>query len=162
MSGRITDEVKACIGREVSYTAPEELGRGAIRYFALALGDDSPLYRDSKFAERTVHGGIVAPPTMVCETNQIIQQPPDENGYIGHHWTLPLPNTRFIRGGNEYEFHQPVRPDDRVTVTWTILDIYERKTRKFGALVFVISEARYFNQRSEMLAVNRETNIYLP
>jgi acyl dehydratase len=162
MSGRITAEVKACIGREVSYTAPEELGRGAIRYFALALGDSSPLYRDAKFAAKTVHGGIVAPPTLVCETNQIIEQPIDENGYIGHHWTLPLTNTRFIRGGNEYEFYQPVRPDDRVTVTWKILDIYERETRKFGALVFVVSEARYVNQRNELLAVNRETNIYSP
>jgi acyl dehydratase len=162
MSGRITAEVKACIGREVSYTAPEELGAASIRYFALALGDDNPLYSDASFAARTKHGGIVAPPTFICETNQIIQQPLDENGYIGHHWTLPLPSTRFIRGGNEYEFHQPARPDDRVTVTWKILDIYERETRKFGALVFVVSEARYVNQRNELLAVNRETNIYSP
>ena len=69
---------------------------------------------------------------------------------------------RFIRGGNEYEFHQPVRPDDRVTVSWQILDIYERETRKSGALVFVVSEARYINQRDELLAVNRETNIHQP
>ena len=162
MSERITDEVKACIGREVTYTAPEELGRGSIRYFALALNDDNPLYRDADYAATTKHRGIVAPPTFVCETNQIFQQPLDENGYIGHHWSLPLPSTRFIRGGNEYEFHQPVRPDDRVTVTWKILDIYERETRKSGALVFVVSEARYFNQRDELLAVNRETNIYSP
>lgn len=162
MSGRITAEVKACIGREVSYTAPEELGSASIRYFALALGDDNPLYSDAAIAARSKHGGIVAPPTFICETNQIIRQPLDENGYIGHHWTLPLPNTRFIRGGNEYEFHQPVRPDDRVTVTWKIIDIYERETRKFGALVFVVSEARYVNQRNELLAVNRETNIYSP
>jgi acyl dehydratase len=160
MSERITDEVKACIGREAIYTAPEELGRSSIRYFALALNDDNPLYRDADFAANTKHRGIVAPPTFVCETNQIFQQPLDENGYIGHHWSLPLPSTRFIRGGNEYEFHQPVRPDDRVTVTWKILDIYERETRKSGALVFVVSEARYFNQRDELLAVNRETNIY--
>jgi acyl dehydratase len=162
VSGRITAEVKACIGREVSYTAPEELGRGAIRYFALAIGDDSPLYRDAEFAGKTAHGGIVAPPTFICETNQIIQQPLDENGYIGHDWALPLPNTRFIRGGNEYEFHQLVRPDDHVTVTWKILDIYERESRKLGELVFVVSEARYVNQRNELLAVNRETNIYTP
>jgi acyl dehydratase len=162
MSERITDEVKACIGREVTYTAPEELGRSSIRYFALALNDDNPLYRDADYAATTKHRGIVAPPTFVCETNQIFQQPLDENGYIGHHWSLPLPSTRFIRGGNEYEFHQPVRPDDRVTVTWKILDIYERETRKSGALVFVVSEARYFNQRDELLAVNRETNIYSP
>ena len=160
MSGRITEEVKACIGREVSYTAPEELGRSALRYFALATGDPNPIYQDDEFAAQTRHRGVIAPPTLVCETNQIVQQPPDETGYIGHHWNLPLSSTRFIRGGNDYEFHQPVRPDDRVTVTWKIVDIYERESRKFGALVFVVSEARYVNQRDELLAINRETNIY--
>ena len=73
--------------------------------------------RDAAFARDTRHGGVIAPPTLVCETNQIFQNPPDGNGYIGHNWPLPLPSNRFIRGGNEYEFHQPVRADDRITVT---------------------------------------------
>lgn len=73
-----------------------------------------------------------------------------------------MAGSRFIRGSNEYEFFQPVRPDDRVSVTWKIVDIYERETRKLGVLIFVVSEARYKSQRNEMLAVNRETNIYSP
>ena len=162
MSGGISDELKAWIGREATYTSPEELGQAGIRYFALALGDDNPLYQDEAYARRSGHGGVIAPPTLVCETNQIYGLPPDENGYVGHSWPLPLPTTRFIRGGNEYEFHQPVRPDDRITVTWRIADIFEKDTRKGGALIFVISEARYTNQRGELLAVNRETNIHEP
>jgi acyl dehydratase len=142
MSTRITDELRSWIGREATYTAPEEFGAAAFR--------------------RTRHGGVIAPPTFVCETNQIVRHPPDENGYIGHSWPLPLPSTRFIRGGNEYEFIQPVRPDDLVTVTWKIVDIYEREARKHGMLVFVVSEGRYVNQRCELLAINRETNIYSP
>jgi len=162
MTSLLTDELRSWIGREATYTAPDELGAAAIRYFALALGDDNPLYHDETLAGRTQHGGIIAPPTLVCETNQIYRQAPDENGYIGHSWALPLATQRFIRGGNEYEFHQPVRAGDRITVTWRIVDIYERDTRKGGALLFVVSEARYTNQRDELLAVNRETNIYQP
>jgi acyl dehydratase len=162
MKTRLTDELKAWIGREAVYTAPEELGSASIRYFALALGDDNPIYFDREFAKKTIHGDIIAPPTFVCETNQIIDQPPDENGYLGHFWPLPLASRRFIRGGNEYEMMQPVRASDRVTVTWKLLDIYERHTRKLGTLIFVVSEARYANQRGELLAVNRETNIYSP
>jgi acyl dehydratase len=162
MTSRITDELKSCIGREAKYTAPEELGRSALRYFALATNDDNPVYQDDTFAKATRHGGIIAPPTLVCETNQFIKQHPDCNGYGGHAWDLPLPHSRFIRGGNDYELHQPVRPDDLVSVTWTILDIYERSTQRLGLLVFVVSEARYLNQRDELLAVNRETNIYAP
>jgi acyl dehydratase len=162
MKTRLTEELKAWIGREAVYTAPEELGSASIRYFALALGDDNRIYSDREFAKKTIHGDIIAPPTFVCETNQVINQPLDENGYLGHHWPLPLSSRRFIRGGNEYEMMQPVRADDRVTVTWKILDIYERHTRTLGALIFVVSEARYVNQRGELLATNRETNIYSP
>lgn len=161
MSGAISSELHGWIGRQVTYEAPEELGRAACRYFALALDDDNPLYRDEAIAGSSVHGGVVAPPTLVCETNQFYRQPPDEAGYIGHAWDLPLPG-RFMRGGNEYEFHQPVRPDDRVTVTWTLLDIQRRETRSSGSTVFVVSEARYVNQRGELLAVNRETTVYAP
>lgn len=162
MISRITDELRQCVGREATYEAPDELGRSSFRYFALALADDNPIYSDDAYAARTRHGGVIAPPTFVCETNQIFTQPPNESGYIGHHWDLPMAGSRFIRGSNEYEFFQPVRPDDRVSVTWKIVDIYERETRKLGVLIFVVSEARYKSQRNEMLAVNRETNIYSP
>jgi acyl dehydratase len=162
MNTRMTDNLKAWIGREATYTAPEEIGRASIRYFALALGDDNPVYSDAEFAKGTTHGDIIAPPTFVCETNQIVSQPLDENGYIGHHWPLPLSSGRFIRGGNEYEMLRPVRPSDRISVTWKIQDIYERHTRKLGTLIFVVSEARYSNQHDELLAINRETNIYSP
>ena len=50
MSTYITDEVKSWIGREATYTAPEELGRGSIRYFAMALGDDNPLFSDADYS----------------------------------------------------------------------------------------------------------------
>ena len=45
MSTYIIDELKSWIGREVTYTAPEELGQASIRYFAMALGDDNPLFQ---------------------------------------------------------------------------------------------------------------------
>ena len=162
MSTHITDELKSWIGREATYTAPEELGQASIRYFAMALGDDNPLFYDAAFARDTRHGGVIAPPTLICETNQIFQNPPDGNGYIGHDWSLPLPSNRFMRGGNEYEFHQPVRAGRSHHGAWRIVDIIERETSRAGVLIFVVSEARYTNQNGELLAVNRETNIHQP
>lgn len=158
----LTDEVRQWIGREARYTAPEELGRASIRYFAAALGDDNPLYRDDAFARHTRYGGVVAPPTLVCETNQVYDLPPDDDGYAGHTWALPLPNCRMLRGGNEYEFFRPVRPSDRISATCRIADIYERQTARGGLLLFVISEVHYHNQAGELLATNRETLIYQP
>jgi acyl dehydratase len=160
----LTDELRAQIGREARYPAPEEVGRASIRYYALALGDDNPLYVAEDFARATRHGGIIAPPTLVCETNQWYASQPNEDGYLGHTWDdLPLPvPCRLIRGANAYEFFRPLRPDDRVTVTWRIADIYERATARGGLLLFVVSEVRYHNQRGDLLAVNHETVIYQP
>jgi acyl dehydratase len=155
----MTNALKACVGREVTYVAPEPLGAASIRYFATATGDTNPLYSDEVAASLSRHGGIIAPPTMVCETGQFYVAPQGPDGYLGHRWELPIESDRHIRGGNEYELFQPVRPDDRITVTWRIVDIYERETRKGGAMIFIVSEARYSNQRGELLAINRETTI---
>lgn len=162
MTTAISDELRACIGRTATYTAPEEIGRAGIRLFALAMQDDNAMHQDEAAAAASRHGGIIAPPTMVCETNQFYRRAATDSGYFGHAWDLPLSSREFLRGGNEYEFHQPVRPGDRVTVTWTILDIQARETKAGGALIFVLSEARFTNQRGELLAVNRETNFHQP
>ncbi len=156
----ISEALQAWIGRSVTYHAPEEIGRAGIRLFALAMQDDNPLHLDDAFARKTLHGGIIAPPTLVCETNQPYRREADESGYFGHHWDLPIAG-QLIRGGNDYEFHRPLRPEDRISVTWTLTEITERETRS-GVLTFIVSEARYTNQHGDLLAVNRETNILRP
>lgn len=154
--------VKAWIGREVHYPAAEELGRASIRYFARALDDDNPLYRDDAFAREQGYESLVAPPTLVVETCQYADRVPDENGYVGHHWDLPVTGCRMIRAGNAYEFIRPVLPSDRISVTWTLEDIVERTSSKGGGLLFVTSVARHYDGDGELLAVNRETLVYQP
>jgi len=46
----LSDELKSWIGREVTYAAKEEVGRSSIRYFALAIDDENPLYQDDASA----------------------------------------------------------------------------------------------------------------
>lgn len=156
----LTDEVKSWLGREAVFEAPDELGRAAIRYYALAVGDDNPLYTDDAYAREHGYDGVVAPPTLVCETNQFVRGPRDERGYLNQIFELPVPGTRQIRGGNEYEFIRPVLPTDRVTVRWRIEDISERTSSNGAAMLVVVSEATYTNQDGEPLARNRETVIY--
>lgn len=158
----LTDELKTWIGREVHYPAREELGRASIRYFALALADENPLYLDDAYARSFGHPSLIAPPTLVCETCQYAHRQPDADGYLGHAWDLPLKDCRMIRAGNEYAFQRPVLPDDRISVTWTLEDIVERPSSRGGTQLFVTSTARYFDAEGEMLALNRETLVFQP
>jgi acyl dehydratase len=155
----LTPEVRALIGKQLVFTAPEELGKASIRKFALAIGDPNPLYADEAYARSTRFGGIVAPPTQVCETWQYMRNPIETEGGILERFGLPFPHV--IRGGHEYEFFQPVRPDDVITATWTLTNAYEKQGRS-GPMLFVILEITYANHLDERLAVNRETLIYRP
>jgi acyl dehydratase len=156
----LTDELKQWIGREFNYVAPEEIGRASIRYFALAIGDDNRLYFDDGYARTAGYSGIIAPPTFVCETNQYAHRQPNPDGYIGHSWDLPLSRCRMIRGGHQYEFFQPVKPEDRIHVKWRLEDMSEHSSSRGGALLIVVAAGTYSNQREEMLAHNRETLIF--
>lgn len=158
----LTEEVRAAVGRTVTYTAPEPLGRAAIRYFAVAIGDDNPVYVNDDAARAAGYDGVIAPPTLVCETNQYMPGPRDADGYLGHAWGFQVPGARLLRGGNSYEFGRPVRPDDVVTATWKVLDAAEHTSRSGRPLLVVTSQATYTDAAGELLATNTETLIFQP
>jgi len=158
----LTEELKSWIGREAHYPAREELGRASIRYFALALGDDNPLYIDDAYAQEAGYPSVIAPPTLICESCQYAHQAPNADGYIGHEWHLPVPNARLVRAGNDYEFMRPVLPTDRISVTWTLESIVEKPSSRGGTQLFVASVARYRDAQGEVVAINRETIVYQP
>jgi acyl dehydratase len=160
--GLLTDQLRDWIGREVTYVAPEELGQASFRYFALAIGDDNPLYVDEEFARANGYPTVIAPPTLVCETNQYGNGSISDDGYIGHRWALPVTGCRVIRGGHEYEFGRPVLPTDRLHVTWRLRDITEKTSSRGTPLLLVESEAVLRNQDGDFLARNRETLVYRP
>lgn len=159
-SSLLTPEVAAFLHRRATYVAPEPIGRAAFRYFASAVGDENPVYVDDDAARAAGYEGVVAPPTLVCETNQYMTRHRDPDGYVGHRFELPLANCRQLRGGNEYEFFQPVRPDDVLQVEWEITDFTERHSSSGLPMLFVRSVATYRNQRDELLVRNTETVIY--
>jgi len=161
MSRLLTDGVRAFTGRTASFTAPEPLGRASMRYFAVAIGDDNPLYTDREFAIEHGFEDVVAPPTLVCETNQYMLGPRDEHGYLGFTWDVPVPGrTRLIRGGNDYSFDRPVGPDDIITATFTVAEITERISSAGTAMLVLVNQVTYTNQHGDLLATNRETFIW--
>ena len=158
----ITPEMRNMVGKEHTFSSPEELGRATIHRFARAIGDLNPLYLDEDFAKKSRHRGIIAPPTMIFElTHNIGDEISEEDGGYQDKVTLPAPFSRLIRGGNEYEFCRPPRPTDKITVKRKITKMLE-KQGKAGPMILGEVELTYSNHQGQILGKNRETYIFLP
>jgi acyl dehydratase len=142
----VTDEVKKMIG---SQTEPHvvEVERGAIRRFAEAIGDPNPIFNDEKQARKTRYGTMIAPPTFCRSLG---------GGFFSIR--LNLQSFRGLDGGSEWEYFEPIRPGDRITVVSRLADIREA-TGRLGPMVFIVTETRYTNQFDQLCVVQRSTAI---
>ena len=153
------ERLKATVGQEIVLRAPDEIGRSSLRQYALAIGDFNPIYSDREFAQASGLRDVMAPPTLICDTWQYVDSDMDERGdLLGRG---PIRELEGLRAGNEYEFFQPIHPDDVVTAHWIVKDVYE-KTGSTGSLVFQVIETTFYNQSGELLARNTETMFYRP
>lgn len=158
----LTEELRARIGESVSYTAAEPLSRAAIRYYAVAVGDTNPLYTDRDAAGAAGYRDVVAPPTLLCDSNQYLGGAHrDGDGFAGHSWGIHPPNSRMVRGGNDYVFHRPAHPDDVVTVTWRLAGLVERTNAAGHRMLMVTSEASVRGASGDLILVNTETVIHV-
>ncbi|MDY6908069.1 MAG: MaoC family dehydratase N-terminal domain-containing protein [Chloroflexota bacterium] len=137
----VTDEMRAAIGTQSEPTVIE-IEKGMIRKHAEAVEDPNPLWQDGEYARRARYGGMVASPgllTCVMMMGERVQLP------------FQLPFLRVLDGGGEWEFFQPIRPGDVLTVTNKLVNLRER-TGKSGKMVFTITETTWKNQRDEVVA----------
>ena len=153
----LLSKLKSTVGKEMVFQAPDEMGRPSFRQYALAIGDFNPLYSEREFAE--VHGlrDVMAPPTLICDTWQYVDSDMDEGGdLIGRGEAREFAG---LRAGNDYEFFQPIHPDDIITARWKVKNVYEKMGRS-GHLAFQEIEVSFYNQRDELLSRNIETLFY--
>lgn len=149
----------ALVGAVVTYRAPEPLGRAAIRYFALAVGETNPIFFDLEAARRAGYPDLVAPPTLIFETNQYVGIPPDPDGHAGHRWDLPTDGVRLVRGGNHYRLGRATFATDVLEVSWKLEGV-ERKTPPGRAPMLLVRSLQTVRSGGELLGTNAETLIY--
>lgn len=142
----VTEEVKKQIGME-SESRTAEIERGAIRRFAEAVGDSNPIFNDEAAARHTPFGGMIAPPTFCRSISAAI---PDIK--------LNMPQFRGLDGGSEWEYFEPIRAGDRITVVSKVADLRESEG-KLGPMVFITIETSYTNQFGQVCAIQRATGI---
>ena len=142
----ITPEMRAAIGVE-SEPRTSEVEKGAIIKFAEAIGDTNPIYNDEAAARQSRYGGMVAPPTFLRSMSA---------GPLNV--DVRIPYSANLDGGSEWEYFEPIRPGDRITVTTKIADLYERAGR-LGNMLFQVRETKYVNQFGNTVAKQRTTGI---
>ena len=155
----LLERLKETVGQKIVIQAPDEMGRSSLRQYALAIGDFNPLYSDRGFAQTHGLREVMAPPTLICDTWQYVDSDMDDRGdLVGRG---PIRELEGLRAGNEYEFFQPIHPDEVISAHWTVKDVYE-KIGRTGSLVFQVIETTFYNQADELLARNTETMFYRP
>ena len=143
----VTEEAKKQIGKS-GEARTIEVERGAIRRFAEAIGDTNPLFNSESEARHTHFGGMIAPPTFGRSLSAAI---PEVKLDMGESF-------RGLDGGSDWEYLEPIRPGDRITVQTKIADLRESAGR-LGPMVFITTETSYTNQFGQVCALQRSTAI---
>jgi len=132
--------------------------QGLISSFVQAVGDSNPLWQDEEYAKTTKHGGIIAPPWLLCAL--ITASLPDSRpGSV----PLPVPEVppprqHILDGGEEWEFFLPMRLGDTITSRSKLANVFEREGR-MGKMLFFVYQTSYTNQRGESVARSSSTLI---
>jgi len=164
MGSAITEEMRKAIGSLTlpEFPAEDVTSWGVLRYIA-ATEDPNPLWRDEAYAGATRWGGVIAPPTFV-EVYSPLNRTMRETGGELVNLEAPFepPFERQLLAGEEFEFFIPVRPGDSISSRVVLGDIYEKKSQSTsGALVFMLEDKDYRNQRNELVAKVRWRRVFV-
>lgn len=152
------DEIAAHIGE---WWTPwvSEVAQPWITAFADAVGDPNPLFRDPEFAAKTVHQGVVAPPTFV--------EPLDADWRrfeLGAESQLEESRRSQRQGGGggdgwcDFNWYGDIHPGDvmKAYTRWT--EPYE-KTGRSGKLLFTTRETVTENQHGRIISTSKRATV---
>jgi acyl dehydratase len=126
-----------------------EIERGAIRKFALAIGDANPLYFDADFACRYGYADVVAPPTFpTC-----LRLPKDPA------WIETLDRRRIMAGEMSFSYELPITAGMRITCRMHLVGV-DRKQGRRGAMDLIRQETRGHDQAGRLVFVAGRTTVY--
>lgn len=118
--------------------------RGAVRRFAEAIADPSPLYTDEEAAAKSRYGCLLAPPTF-----------PRTFDY-GRIDGLTLPSRGLIHGEFQISYEHPLLVGDEVLCRMRLKDSYDKQGRR-GLLGFLLFERTGENPAGERVFTTNDT-----
>lgn len=122
---------------------------GQLKFFAKATGETNPVYYDEVVAKAEGHPALPAPPTFCFSLNLA-----RSDTFAFYTEALNLDLGRLLHAEEEFEYISPVYAGDTISVSETLVDMYEKKG---GALEFYTFEGIATNQRGEVVVRMKNT-----
>jgi acyl dehydratase len=140
--------------------------RGPVSFFAAALQDDNPVYRDPKAARAAGFDAIPAPPTFSFAMQHMgrweEEQPEDPTaGQNPMHTVMGElfgKGALILHGEQEFTYHRPIVVGDVLVGEGKILDVYERETDA-AVMTFVVVETTWRDEQSKAPVVIETFNL---
>jgi acyl dehydratase/uncharacterized OB-fold protein len=148
------EKLRANIGATgTPFVARDPVNQPMIRHWCDAMGDANPNYTDPERAEKSVFGGIVAPPTMLNAWTMLgnvprVVDPNDPQGSVN----ALLDGAGYIgvvATNCEHVYKRYLRLGDVLTGTQKLVDVSDEKQTGLGIGHFVTTETEYHDQNGE-------------
>lgn len=146
-----------------------EVTQDGVRHFVNGYGDDNPLYCSGEYAAKSCWGGLVAPPTYPwtmylppADSDITLgggDEPPRrlkpeiERIFQGD----PIRGTGALQSELQYEFFRPLREGDQLFVKRSLLAAEDKTSAWGGRAVHVTWGLVSWNQRREIVHLQRGT-----
>jgi len=148
--------------RGAAQPARDAVNQPMIRHWCDAMEDANPVYTDPDFAAKSVHGGVVAPPTMLNAWTMVGLIPRstlpgnDRDPQGGALAKLDAAGfTSVVATNSDHEYARYLRPGDHLSGTLELLDISEEKQTALGTGHFVTTQTTYHDQQGEEVGAMR-------
>ena len=141
--------------------ARDPVNQAMIRHWCDAVDDQNPVYTDPEFAEKSIHGGIVAPPTMLQAWTMpgLKPRPVREAGAPQGPSVISLLDeagfTSVVATNCTQEYKRYLQPGDLLSVTQSIETVSDEKKTALGVGHFVTQLMSYRDQNGEEVATMR-------
>jgi acyl dehydratase len=165
-SDSLFDWLRAQVGQEPEppIHARDPVNVPMIRAWCDAMSDHNPVYSHPDLAARSIHRGLVAPPTMIqawffpavgtprpapgSRIGEIVRR----LGAVGYSSVVA---TNFA-----HEYVRYVRPSDDLTLRWVIQDISEEKQTALGAGFFLTTLGTVVDQDDQAVCLITSRRLY--
>ncbi len=145
------------VGKEVGppHPAPDEVNLAMIRHWCEAIGDANPVYLDAAAATASVHGQLVAPPTMLqAWVMSGINPLPARKDSPYEQLTQLLYSrgiTSVVATNCEQTYLRYVHLGDRLSMRTFIDSISPQKTTALGVGHFITTRQDYYDEAGELV-----------